>query len=491
MVTPKGQVKVLDFGLARILRAVGEASATESFTQTQNMAGTLPYMAPEQLRGEPADARTDIHALGAVLFETADRQAPLPRRLGSPIDRCDSSSTAGSPAGSECAGITRAGANHPEVPGERAREPLSVGQGNRCGPAPVERAVGRDSCCCCRPAPRRRMFLPLAGVLLVALALVGAAYLYLHRAPKLTEKDSIVLADFTNTTGDPVFDGTLRQGLSVELEQTPFLSLVSGDRITQTLRLMEKPPDTRLTQDVAREVCQRANATAEIEGSIAALGNQYVLGLNAVNCNTGETLAGNKSPRRQGKSAWRSWKRRLRAPLETRGITRFAGQARHPVGSGNHVLPRRLAGFALGDQPAFSNPKCPRRIPHYGRAVSSRSQFRDRSLPIGACSCVLGDDRAAERENRAAYELRDRTSEFERFAIEANYHFAVTQNFDKMAQVGKAWAQAYRATCTHSVVWQPVTRRLAGLTMRSVLSVRYSGLIQQIEAHSLRGHMCT
>ena len=116
-------------------------------------------------------------------------------------------------------------------------------------------------------------------------------YLYLHRTPKLTEKDSIVLADFTNTTGDPVFDGALRQGLSVQLEQTPFLTVISGDQITQTLKMMEQPLDARLSPNLAREVCQRTSATVEIEGSIAALGNQYVLGLNSVTCGTGESLA--------------------------------------------------------------------------------------------------------------------------------------------------------------------------------------------------------
>jgi DNA-binding winged helix-turn-helix (wHTH) protein len=136
-------------------------------------------------------------------------------------------------------------------------------------------------------------WLGVAAVVLVLAALGG--YFYFHRAPALTEKDSIVLADFANATGDPVFDGTLRQGLFVQLEQTPFLRIVSDDQVSQTFRLMEKPPDTRLTRDVAREVCQRANATTEIEGSIAALGNQYVLGLQAVNCRTGETLAGEQA----------------------------------------------------------------------------------------------------------------------------------------------------------------------------------------------------
>ena len=130
-----------------------------------------------------------------------------------------------------------------------------------------------------------------ALALIAVLALAAGGYFYFHRAPKLTGKDSIMLADFTNTTVDPVFDGTLRQGLFAQLEQSPFLRINSGDQIAQTLLLMEKPPEARLTHDVARQICQRVGATVTIEGSIATLGNQYVLGLNAVNCSTGETFA--------------------------------------------------------------------------------------------------------------------------------------------------------------------------------------------------------
>ena len=127
---------------------------------------------------------------------------------------------------------------------------------------------------------------------LILIAAAGAAYFFLHRrAPKLTEKDTIVLADFTNTTGDPVFDGTLRQGLSAQLEQSPFLSLISDQRIAQTLALMSQPKDARLTKELGREVCQRTASAATIEGSISSLGSQYVLGLNAVNCRNGDLLA--------------------------------------------------------------------------------------------------------------------------------------------------------------------------------------------------------
>jgi len=243
MVTPKRQVKVLDFGLAKILRAAGESSATESFSQTQNLAGTLPYMAPEQLRGEPADARTDVHALGAVLFEIVTGQRPYredsvhqltdailhrqqvaPRALNARV----------SPELERI--ILKCLEKERENRYQSAKE-IGVDLRRLSGPSAVTVAATA------RPASRRRMVLTLAGALVVALALAVGGYFHFHRTPKLTEKDSIVLADFANTTDDPVFDGTLRQGLSVQLEQTPFLQLVSDDQIGQTLRLMEKPPD--------------------------------------------------------------------------------------------------------------------------------------------------------------------------------------------------------------------------------------------------------
>ena len=129
-----------------------------------------------------------------------------------------------------------------------------------------------------------------AAALLVIAAAVGG-YFYTHRAPKLTEKDTIVLADFTNQTGDPVFDDTLKQALTVALRQSPFLNVLSDDQVAATLRLMERPAGTAVTGEVAREVCQRAGSRAYIAGSIAALGSQYVLGMKAVGCAGGETLA--------------------------------------------------------------------------------------------------------------------------------------------------------------------------------------------------------
>lgn len=130
----------------------------------------------------------------------------------------------------------------------------------------------------------------IASLVSVA-ALAMAGYLYFHRVPKLTDKDTVVLSDFDNKTGDPVFDGTLRQGLEVQLQQSPFLSLISEERVRQTLRLMNQPADVQLTPEIARQICQHTGSAAVLDGSIANLGSQYVLGIKAVNCRTGDLFA--------------------------------------------------------------------------------------------------------------------------------------------------------------------------------------------------------
>ena len=148
----------------------------------------------------------------------------------------------------------------------------------------------RRSCAGFTWNPSRTALARVAVAAVAVLAVATLAYFYLHRTPKLTDKDTIVLADFGNTTGDPVFDGTLRQGLAVQLEQSPFLSLISEERIQQILKLMAKPADARLTPEIAREICERTASAAVLDGSIASLGSQYVLTLRAKDCRTGDVL---------------------------------------------------------------------------------------------------------------------------------------------------------------------------------------------------------
>jgi eukaryotic-like serine/threonine-protein kinase len=247
----KSGIKVLDFGLAK-------SGQDETVTASRMVIGTPAYMAPEQREGKRADARSDIYSLGCVLYEmsTGARVTSRRRRIPSPqLDRIVS----------RCL---------EEDPGRRWQ---SV--------ADLERQLAGIT------ATGRRgkgMLAVAAGILAL---LTGAAYFYFHRAPKLTDKDTIVLADFVNNTGDPIFDGTLRQGLAIQLEQSPFLKIMDDEQVQRDLRLMNLQPGALITNQIAHDVCVREGAATTIAGTIATLGRSYVITLQAVTCQDGATLA--------------------------------------------------------------------------------------------------------------------------------------------------------------------------------------------------------
>src|SRR5580658_2821678 len=298
LMTSNGTAKMLDFGLAKLTpvrtgakAALSTDAATDEMLTTPGSAmGTIAYMSPEQARGEELDVRTDLWSFGAVLYEMATGARPFRGDTSAVVFKAILDATP-----------TPAVRLNPDVPAELERiidKALEKDRKLRYQSAADIRAdlerLKRNSDSHKVPETIRAARWPrMAGVAAILLAAVGAAYyFFVHRhAPKLTDKDKIVLADFTNTTGDPVFDSTLRQGLAAQLEQSPFLSLISDTRVSETLGLMTRPKDSRLTKDLAREVCQRTASAATIEGSIASLGSQYVLGLNAVNCHNGDVLA--------------------------------------------------------------------------------------------------------------------------------------------------------------------------------------------------------
>ncbi|HEY2014972.1 MAG TPA: serine/threonine-protein kinase, partial [Bryobacteraceae bacterium] len=290
-VTRRGQAKILDFGLAKTDPVSGETAAPTVTIETQltgsgSVLGTVSYMSPEQVRAKPLDTRTDLFSFGVVLYEMATGKLPFRGESSGMI--FDSI-------------LNRAPVPpvrlNPDLPAELERiidKCLEKDRNLRYQHASEIRTdlqrLKRDSGRTTGPKPIARRWtinLPIAALVVAA---VIASYFYFHRPPKLTDKDTLLLADFTNTTGDPVFDGTLRQGLAVQLEQSPFLSLISEDRIQRTLRLMDRPADAPLTPELARDICERTAGAAVLKGSIAQIGTAYVLGLSAKSCRTGDIL---------------------------------------------------------------------------------------------------------------------------------------------------------------------------------------------------------
>ena len=313
-------------------------------------------------------------------------------------------------------------------------------------------APAADSAASSSPAPpqpvaantRRPSRAAIVGTLAAIVAAVAFAGWFLLRKPHvLTDKDTVVLADLTNTTGDSVFDGTLRQGLSVQLEQSPFLSLISEGRIQQTLRLMGQPPDARLTPEIARELCQRTGSAAVLDGSIAKLGNQYVLGLKAVNCANGDVLAEEQATADSKEHVLKTladtssnlrW--RLGESLGT--VKKFSA----PVEQVTTPSLEALQAYSLGRATLIDKEDHLAAVPLFQRAIDLDPNFAMAYASLGMAYFELSEEQQLAAF-RTAYDLRDRVSERERFYIEAHYHDYVTGDWEKAREVYELWAQTY------------------------------------------------
>ena len=287
---------------------------------------------------------------------------------------------------------------------------------------------------------RWKVIIPVA---LAVVALAVGGYFYLHRAPKLTDKDMIVLADFDNKTGDPVFDDTLRLGLAVQLKQSPFLGMISDQKIRQTLQLMGKPPDQKLTAELTREVCERTGSAAMLTGSIASLGTRYVLGLRAVSCSTGDTLDEQQvqSEKKEGvlnAVSDMASKFRARAGESLAAIQQNNVPLREATTSSLEALKaytNALKGMGSGYET--------RTLPLLKRATEIDPQFALAWADLALSYSDLGEQELARESTANAYKWRDHTSGPEKFHIAYVYDRNVTGNLEKAWQTVSLWRQTY------------------------------------------------
>jgi serine/threonine protein kinase/tetratricopeptide (TPR) repeat protein len=428
-ITAEGQAKILDFGLAKMARpasAVGDSSS-ELATATGAVAGTVQYMSPEQALGQALDARTDLFSFGAVLYEMATGRIPFAGSTNTEtIDHILHSSPA-----------PVARFNH-EV---RLKRDIESQRAAAVAPVSPPAVVGAV-----REPPLRKLWKVLVpvAVIFVAAAIGGTFYFRSRQAAtRLTDKDTIVLSDFDNKTGDAVFDDTLKQGLSVQLEQSPFLDLLSEDKVNATLKLMGRPAGDRLTLEVTREVCQRTGSTAMLTGSIAGLGSQYVIGLKAVNCNTGDVLA---EVQEQAASKEAVLKALDAAAVTLRGklgeslssVQKYAT----PVEEATTPSLEALKAYSLGRK-MFDTKEETAALPFYKRAVELDPSFAMAYGHMGLDYFVLNQAGRGAENIRKAYELREKVSERERFFIEGNYYQFATGELEKAARTFELWQQTY------------------------------------------------
>ena len=282
------------------------------------------------------------------------------------------------------------------------------------------------------------------AALLVILIAAGGLYYYSRQSKALTDKDTIVLADFTNTTGDPVFDGTLRQGLGSQLEQSPFLSLISDQRIAQTLALMSQPKDARLTPELARQVGQRIGSAASIEGSISMLGSEYVVGLKAVNCRTGDLLA-QEQVTANGKEQVLKALGQAASSLRRKLGESLASIQKYDALPEDVTTPslEALQAYSLGMKAYDVTSDFVAALPFFQRASTLDPNFAMAYLRLAECYQPQGELTVAAENARKAYQLRDRTSDREKLHISTFYEYVVTGNLEAARRACDLFAQTY------------------------------------------------